>query len=391
MTMRRKPYNFRERRRADQYVRNHFRDMKGPLAHCYFLGLPHLEQITEAGFAGWICASFERWAKASFHTEKTVKKAIEGLQSMGLIDFKRGEWKQRLATKVRRRTLNEIKNMVPRERLNKYVPVDAEALAERLESIGVDWGGEHLTPRYTAKRTGRIYMNTPNLQNKPEQKRIAKLAASLLPGETLVCCDYSQGEPSVLLHSLRENSLWPYIKNPADIYNDLSSALGIPRQEAKGKLLKLFYSRRRTVTVPLEWNLPADSYLRKLPEAVNEYRNRLWETGKPRGGKPRFTSTVLGRTIPAEPRDRVHRGKILSWRIQGSLADIFNDALKEILNAHERGEMRFLMQVFDSVYVTVKQGEEQRVPDIMEQAAVKAGIEISTQTSVHHRRKAMTG
>ena len=344
------------------------------MAHCYFLGLPALELSTGAGVGGWVCASYDKWAQATYCSKKTARQALAekcGLTDLGLVDLIGGDHRKRLATKIRRRDIEELRTLIPRERLNRFVPPEAAFLAERLESIGIQWGQKCLLPTHRAKKTGRIYMSNPNLQNKSEAERIDQLCQSLASDEILTYTDYSQGEPTILLHTLRENSLWEDPKNPSDIYNDLASHRRMPRKEAKQDLLKHIYSPLREIAAPPEWELPPGHYITDLFNAVNAYRLRLW------GLEVRQRAvlvTLLSRRIFADPRERIHRGKLLSWRLQGTLADIFNLALTSVLDAHDKGEIRFLLQLHDGIYAAVTPSNINLVANKMKEAAQESGI-----------------
>ena len=380
--MKKKPkeYNFLKLNKIASYVKYHF-NLKNSAGSCYFHGLPSLERTQRVGVGGWICASYDTWAQASYRTKKTVRKVFagkDGLVELGLVELIPGDAHKRLATKIRRRNIEELKTLIPRERLNRFVPPEADSLAKKLESISIQWGQECFEPTYQAARTGRIYMSKPNLQNKPEPERIKQLFQPLSSNEILSYSDYSQGEPTILFHALRENLLWKHPKNPSDIYNDLASHRRISRDKAKQALLKYFYSPFREISVPSEWDLPPGHYIINLFNAVNTYRLRLWEIGSPIKGTPRHADTLFSRSIFSNPRQRIHRGTLLAWRIQGTLADIFNSALTSVLDAHDKGDIRFLLQLYDGIYAAVTSSNINLVANKMKEAAQDAGIELET-------------
>ncbi len=352
LAMRRVTYDFSAMAETERFVRSRFPDLRGAAAHCYFLGLQTLERIKGVGVGGAVLASLDEWAKNAYVNRRTARAALAKLAGMGLVEFKVGESKRGVASKTRRRLPEEIATLVPPEVLDRHAPPDAVALAKDLQELGTPWGGMTVRPRFEAKRTGRIYMSAPALQQKPRQEIVSNLRACLAPGESLVHADYSQGEPTILMWALRRHGMFQGEREPNDVYNDLASLLSIPRGDAKAKLLQVFYSAAPVAAVPEPWGIPPDHYLRRLVGAVDEYRRRLWEGGRPRGRTGRHVHTLLGRCIASSPgTGRVHRGTVLSWHVQGTLADIFNAKLKALLALHRAGSLRFLLQQHDGVYV----------------------------------------
>ena len=98
--------------------------------------------------------------------------------------------------------------------------------------------------------------------------------------------------------------------------------------------------------------VPEDGRLAEFIDAVARHREELWTTGKPSGQNRRHVHTLLGRRIEAPPGRRVHRGTILAWRTQGSVADIFNLKLKALLALQKEGSLRLLLQQHDGVWVS---------------------------------------
>ncbi len=143
------------------------------------------------------------------------------------------------------------------------------------------------------------------------------------------------------------------VKEPGDVYNDIASARRVSRTVAKQDLLAAFYTYLKNCSVPEAWNLPDGHYAIGLMDAVDSYRQLLWERGAPRGRTRRHVYTLLGRKIQSSPggKRRPHRGSMLSWHLQGSLADIFNEKLRRLLALHHAGNLRFLLQQYDGFYV----------------------------------------
>lgn len=365
-------------READDFICRHFPDLSCACAACYFVALPRFERNKNIGFGGWIKVPFDVWTEKGFQSKNTVMGSLKRLRNLGLIELIPGNSKKRIPTHIRRRTVEEIISSVSREVLERFVPGKAEAIAGRLQKIGLLLDGKIVYPKYNAVNTGRIYMSKPSLQNKPEEVREMKLGETLRPGEAMCQLDYSQAEPTILFSELTKHGGVEGFR-PKDVYQDLASIRQVDRATAKYDLLFVFYSPLTKIMAPDHWNLPQGHYIHRLIAEVNDYRNLLWQTTKPKGRECRKVHTITGRPIVKSPHESMHRGKLLAWRLQGSLADIFNNALARCLDGHDAGQWRVLLQVHDSIYVAGDPDTAHAVIQIMEEAARETGIMIEAK------------
>lgn len=282
---------------------------------------------------------------------------------------------------IRRMSVDEISARVSHDVLYKFIPEEAARIADRLHKIPVVWNGKDTYPFFTVAKTGRIFMSKPSLQNRPEVERVQHLTRYLRQGEKLRHFDFAQAEPTILLWELRQHGyLTQWSHQQADVYNDLASIRAVPRNTAKADLLALFYSPGTHIAAPREWLLPPDHYIHTLIGAVDSYRNDLFRNTQPIGKAERIIHTARGRPIRKVSLERGHRGKYLAWRIQGTLADIFNGALAQILDGHDKEQWRLLLQVHDSVYIADREDHTTDIVAIMEGQAKQARMPMTART-----------
>ena len=82
--------------------------------------------------------------------------------------------------------------------------------------------------------------------------------------------------------------------------------------------------------------------------------------------------TVTGRKIEANRAEPPHRGQILSWKIQGTVADITNAACVEIIERESSEGWQFCFPAHDSVYVIGTPEQAPEIAAILKQKAVDA-------------------
>ena len=156
------------------------------------------------------------------------------------------------------------------------------------------------------------------------------------------------------------------------------------RDKAKVAFQKhLTYTMRPHVIIPTEWDLPDNHFLRTLVQGVNTYRDMLFREGKPTKFEPRHVFTLTTRKICGVRSEKHHRGKMLAWRIQGTLADVFAPVLGRILDDDEKGLCKLFLPVHDCVFVAIKQDSKYSPKRIMDEEAKKAGLPLRTETRYH--------
>ena len=378
-----KQYDFQGYCEIDTYVRRHFTNLNSSVFHLYHTGLPYLERILNVGLYGKVIAPAKKWALVSGLTEKTALKAIKESNSAGIIENTPGNGKKRLCNIIRRKSISELQKTIEPEILNKEIPEQAEGILERLNKIPVIWNGEQANPSYSLAKTGRIYMSRPNLQSTPSKERFQSLNSGIPKNWQLVECDYKAAEPTILFHFLREANLLKKNINPEDIYQKLASLRGIERSTAKRDFLSLVYSPRQKISIPEAWNIPQNHEIYSIVDSINQYRHALWQKGAPSKNQMRYVETLTGRKIQASKREKIHRGKLLSWHLQGSLADIFLNVLNRVLDEHENGNLKFCLQLHDSIIAALPKESADTLKLIFEEETQKAGIGIkATEVAV---------
>jgi len=357
----------------------------------YFNALPHLETIKpKSAYGAKVLASEDDWCMASGHNRRTVHKALVDLAARGPISLTPGDngrtTGKRKAAIVRRNSIAEIQTACPREVLTAFVPADAEQLCAILNERGIPWHGQTIKPRWTVQRTGRIgYGGSIMVQpgHNTKAARIEAFRASLRPGERLIEADFSSAEPSLLCHELEQNNLIPPGIDPAKIYSEIQRAAKSSRDDAKTRFQKTVYSPYPNLYVPEAWNLEQGHFLREVISGAERYRNRLWDQGKPTKDQPRHVHTATGRLIQGVSRERIHRGKVLAWRLQGTIADIFLSIIPAVLEAEQRGECRLFLPLHDALYVSVPEGSTFNPARLMQEKAAELGLPLKVTTKEH--------
>jgi len=400
---------------VEAFVRRHLRDMDSTAYCLYMLALPTLERQQD-GYGKPVLASQDSWAQACHFSRPATAKGLRTLAACGLIHLTPGDnglvTGKRLASKVRRCSIEEIRSLCPREILERFAPPDAERLADVLNRRGVPWHGETISPHWFTTNTGRIESKEAIYRTEghnTRQERNRAFVASLKPGEVLLNSDYSAAEPSILCHDLQRLGLLTRPVDPANIYEAILKAASVNRGGAKmlfnpyarrqktrfisanrdgAKQLfnAIAYSPCRRLVIPQEWDLPPDHFLRDLIPALERYREHLWKHGRDTPDAPRHVVTLTGRRIEHDRKTRMHRGKPIAWRAQGTVADVLLSTIPAILEAEREGRCRFFFQAHDALFVAVPKDSDFNPAAIMEKAADDAGLPLRVKTTPHEHK-----
>jgi|Deesub1362B_J571_1020462.scaffolds.fasta_scaffold02479_5 DNA polymerase I-like protein with 3'-5' exonuclease and polymerase domains len=218
-----------------------------------------------------------------------------------------------------------------------------EAFLAQLERQGIRTPEGQIYPQIRIGTvTGRITYRNPWMQTWSEEKR----RKTILPAEGYVLYrfDFCQIEPRLLIHFLVE-SFWISLSDVPE--GDIYAITGISdRQEAKIWLNRLINGG----SVFLPENAP--STLIRFREAVENYRLELIELARQQG----YVETLGGRHIEVDLQDSRLPRRIMSFKIQGSAADFFNEAVMA-LHAHlqlENLPARILFLLFDEVWIEIR-------------------------------------
>ena len=363
------------RKEYDRFFRQRFPDVRYAMAAVYLWGLAEME----AGETGkLIVKSLDKWAQRVWMDRHTVGKALTDLHRLNLVEYKEGKaGLNKIAAEVRRRTMEEIQTLCPRDILNKFVPPDLAELADLLTRRGLPWGSEIVYPQWSVQRTGRIGARGAPPAGKSRTERQEAFLASLKPGEVLVEHDLKSAEPTIMIHELMRLGLWSPEVGIKDVYQLLADVEHIDRSKAKRKFMATAYTRAQRIQPKASW--PVE--LRSLFKAVNEYRDHLWNQWPATDDQPRHAYTLGGRKILHDGRTRMHRGRVLSWRIQGTVVDIVMPCVRELIQADVRGEIRFYCQFHDSVIYAVQGGPDTtRYLNVIQTGIDALGIRLKIET-----------
>lgn len=383
--------------KTERFVKRHFPDLTSIQACLYFIGLPELERRNGKIGREFLEAE-DDWAKTSFCSRQSVGKNLQKLAVHGLIRYEPGnngktEGSSRKLTKVRRCSLEELKSPENHDASYRFIPAELERIAERLEIHGVPWHKEIITPRWTVGITGRFTHSNSKLTKRGTNTKDARLKAflgALKPNEILYEIDWSSAEPTVLIDALKKRALLPPEFLFDDIYELIQKSRGLTRSKAKVVFNKvLTYGTQTKIRVPPDW--PQDERLITLATAIDTYRNELFEKGKRTGSTRRHTHTLLGRRMQVPPHVRSHRGLILSWHIQGTVADLFGRVVEQFLDDEAKGLCRFFFPCHDAVYLAVEQGRAYNPSEVMTRIPEALGIGLRVREERYERTSAGEG
>lgn len=85
--------------------------------------------------------------------------------------------------------------------------------------------------------------------------------------------------------------------------------------------------------------------------------------------------------------ERTHKGKILNWHIQGTVADIINTACLEIIEKEKDMGWKLLFPVHDSIYVVGKSQQLEELKQIIEKKAESLGLNLLVDVKTYVVRK----
>lgn len=80
-------------------------------------------------------------------------------------------------------------------------------------------------------------------------------------------------------------------------------------------------------------------------------------------------------------KNAIHQGTLLSWLIQGTIADALNKATRELVEKESEQGWLVLFPVHDSVVMLCPDGKMSDVQEIMERAAMSIGVLLKTKVA----------
>lgn len=345
----------------ERYVRKTF-SLPRTARHLYS-AMRWLEMNKKARCCGEVFAGYREIAEEAGIDIRSVKPALQALQTAGLVEVVIGcpIKSQKCATSIRRKTLDEIKSQ------STQGDGDAHRLAAALSKMAFRFGEKVIKPCWTVGRTGRVCSSKPNIQGMAPADRLAGLKAGFKDGYALVHADIKQAEPSVIKHLLK-------IPQERDLYRQYMDATHCRRDQAKKAINSLAYCRNSMACFE-HWPPLAQTALRDYIEALADYKKELLVECR----KSRIVRTITGRVIVAEKGGRLHAGRVMNWRVQGTVADIVNAACLRLLDS-----ATVIVPLHDAVYAAIPNDKTPLVEAAITDKAREVGLTLKVETQVHH-------
>jgi len=365
--MKPKPFDYHAATKLENYVRKRYRNQLNNGALSFYLCAFQPLERAGLGLCNPITATYPDLAAAGLRSHSRIKEVLDALNGVLCeVEIGKAIVNGKEATRLRRYSLQELMNGEPSRKLIDYTPADAKALADLLRSRTFVYGEEPACrPFWNVLKTGRVQSKQPNVQGHAEAKRIKNLCAGLKPGQILISADYKQAEPTIIQEAIG------YRFDSADPYQTAADLLGIDRGEAKQKINQLAYFSDSKTALSFWQRPPAEKEFMPYAEALTTYKEKLWNIGTPRPKKRRFVNTLSGRKIEADRGKVPHRGQILSWQIQGTVADILNAACLKIIEQETSKHWKLCFPEHDAIYVIGTPEQAEEIGQIMEAEAAR--------------------
>ncbi len=268
--------------------------------------------------------TISRCAKVSLNS---VKPVLTRLVEKGLISYTPGSrnYADHKASRVRRYLITELKDAQP-----------ASKLASILNKRPIQYGPEKVRPKYNVGSTNRLYASKPNVQGNKGQ-RMKLLSANCRDGDVLVELDIVAAEPTVIAEEL---------DYPTNGYAIIAEAEGVPISEIKPIFNRIVYSRSSAIKAAYENGIKSEAAIDFFRKA-DEFRLKL------RAENKRHVITRAGTRIDFPLGKKIHKGALLSYFAQGTIADVINTASLEIIAQEQIHGWRYIAPCHDAVYVSL--------------------------------------
>ena len=377
-------YDSQMAKRLERDFRKHMaRKVSNSAARTYLL--LSLAEHEQGGCCAPITLDERALASSVFVSRNTLTKDLKALAEIGAIEYKPGQavLTNAKATQVRRLAPAEFNSAEGNTRLQEHTPADAAAVCEVLNGRTFAYDGQSIKPHFAACSTGRIYTSKPNPQHDNEGARFRKAMTGMQNGQFVIEVDYRQADATVMRVLLDTAALYKARDWPRDLYQELATLMGVKRADAKQYGNALFYHpNSRAYVNSLNVNAPRGSFVRDIAVALDEYKQGLWQEGRPNGKRPARITTLSGTVVEGTNRDRrkrIHPGTLLNWRAQGTVADALNAAIRELIEKEKTRGWRVLFPLHDSVLLTAGSACSREVQDVMESAAEERGVPLATK------------
>ena len=289
-----------------------------------------------------------------------VKPVLIECHQRGVIELEIGDpiKANKKATMLRRRTLAELKTA------STQGNESCHRLAQALKAQPLLFRGKSVVPTYCVGKTGRVMTSKPNIQGMNGHDRIAGLKSGLLEGQELVEADIASADPTVIKFVLG-------IPMERDFYAEYMAATGADRSTAKKQVNMLAYSKNLHGCFH-HMPDPAKDALQDYVSALDDYRTKLLAEARDRRG----VATLTGRFMWADPGERLHAGKVLCWRVQGTVADIINPACLRLMDTAAA-----VIPMHDAILAIMPGGRANSVEEAIKDQAHKIGLSVKVKLS----------
>ena len=270
------------------------------------------------------------------------------------------------ATRVRRFSVDELKSS-PRYKLIDTNPESAKQLAEHLNSKSIRWGNESIKPTWNPQKTGRVYSSNPNIQSESSSYRKKKLNQAY---DCVIDLDLKSADPTIIKHLIGFDT--------SNLYNKYQELGNCSRNDAKAQVNMLAYCNN-SVSVVKHWDNYFHSIFIPYAETLDEYKNKLWNSGKPIGKRKAFVDT-LNKTKITDTNNgkKIHKGNLLNWLVQGTVADIINQTSLDLINQ----EFNYLFPVHDSFYINANKSAIDSITNILNNRLQIIGLEMDSEIKI---------
>ena len=364
-------YDYTANKSLNDYARQKYRNhLSNGALQIYLLAMPYLEQ-KQSGFCQQVTANYDKIGQAACKDYSGLRKPLLELQNV-LCEIQIGKPIKggKKATILRRLTLSELKEKKRKSKIIDKSPAHAKKLSEILENRPFVYGDKpECKPYWNIAKTGRVISNRPNVQGDSKKERIKNLRCGLQKDHILFDLDIKQAEPSIIQQVLK-------YKFDSDPYDLLANIRGVDRKKAKSEINMLAYAKS-AVEIVQHWPANAQELFEAYAEALDKYKAKLWESGRPIGKQRRFADTLGGSRISADRGQRNHKGRVFNWRIQGTVADIINSASLEIIQREKTEGWMLLFPVHDSIYVVGKIQQSEELKQVIVRKAKDLGLDLS--------------
>ncbi len=360
-------YDFFKEFEISQYVTKNYPDLTCA-AYSLYLSMRFMES-EKFGFCNPVCIGYRDMAKIAHLAIGTIKGAINELQEHSLLKLEIGEpGTNKKATKITR---------IPIEQLEDHT-LDGDTIhrkfARALKEKGVLIEGERQYPQWTIKQTNRIYSKNPNVQGLNKGERFNLLSIGAPSGSILISCDYKEAEPTVIKSLIKSD-------HAIDLYKAVMDCTGWNRSKAKTETNHLTYSKNtvyRFKTWPEQARL--DHVIRQYVNGLKRLKRDLLKESQ----KSRSVTTLGGHVLSFSKRTKPHSGKILNWKVQGSIADISASAGYTLIQDKDISSMVYLHDELIILFSPCGKTEKilsDYVQKVMQREAQKLSIPLSTSVN----------